>query len=280
MAKKKVEVANVSANETKVKHSQLHKPDSTAYRVNSNKKYNITKEKILELLPKGSKHNISDELLELISKMGDDTGLPQDLLEEDFLGYLHLAAKVPRLKLKELVNAVKFCNLKRNYGVTKAWSLTFPEKYDRLKREGMQVENHASMFNSSKLVQEIDKEMLIPVYLQYQPYMHAAVKKQFDLMNGYAAPKQDGTVQNVSPMVQHLAAKTLYEMTAMPQEAKIDLTISKGKEELDVQRELNMQLAEMVKIQKARLEAGESIDAVQQVGLTVCDDIIEGEVDE
>ena len=267
----------VKAKEAKFNKKNMFKPDSTASKRTPDKKFNLTKEKIETYLPRGSSHKVTDEIVKLVGSMEEDTGLPQDLMEEELLGYLHLAAKVPRTKLKELINAVKYCNLKRNYDNKKAWSIVFPDKYDKLVDEDRQIDSHVAMYNQSALVVEIDKEMLIPFHLQYQPYFHAAVKKQYDLMNGRAAPNSDGEAMSVTPMVQHLASKALMEVTAMPQEAKIDLTISKGAEEIDLQKEMNRQLADLVIMQKRRLDAGESIDTVQQIGLNL-GEALEGEL--
>ena len=269
----------ISAKETKVNKNTLMKPDSSAFKRPPSKPVKITKEKLKEYLPRGSRHTISEALLEMIGRMEDDTGLPQDLMEEEVLSYMHILKKVPRTTIEELINAVKFCNLKRNYSNEKAWSIVFPDKYDRLKKLGKQIDNHVAMYNKSALVQEIDKEMLIPFYIQYAPYAHAAVKKQFDLMNGRAAPNAKGENMTVSPMVQHLAAKTLFEMTSMPETAKIDLTISKSEEEISLQQEMNQQLAQLVKQQKARLEMGESIEDVQQIGINL-NDAVEAEIED
>lgn len=257
----------VPAKETKFNKKKFMKADSNARKMVPATPQNITKEKLKEFLPRGSQINITDEIMSLIANMENDTGLPQDLMEEEVLSYMYILKKVPRSKLKELINAVKFCNLKRNHSNEQAWAITFPDKYDRLKREGKQIDNHVAMYNQSALVKEIDKEMLIPFHLQYAPYAHAAVKKQYDLMNGRAAPNANGEPMTVSPMVQHLAAKTLFEMTSMPETAKIDLTVSKSEEEVSLQQEMNQQLAQLVKMQKARLDAGEDLDSVQKIGV-------------
>ena len=271
-------MGEVSKAQTRFSKSKLHRADSSASKMVPDKKFNITKEKLEGYLPRGTSHKVTDDILKLIADMEKDTGLPQDLMEEEVLGSLYLVSRVPRTKLRELINAVKFCNLKRNYDNKKAWSIVFPEKYDKLIREGRQVDSHVAMYNQSQLVVEIDKEMLIPVHLQYQPYFHAAVKKQFDLMRG-RAKNMNGEPMNVSAMVQHLASKSLMEITAMPQEAKIDLTISKGAEEVSLQKEMNSQLASLVALQKKRLDAGESIDSVQKIGIEL-NEVIEGEVSE
>jgi len=255
----------VKAKETKVDKKKLLKPDSRARKMVPKTSQNITKERLEEMLPRGSKHNVTDTILDLIANMENDTGLPQDMMEEEVLSYMFILKKVDRAKLSELINAVKYCNLKRNYSNEKSWSIVFPDKYARLKENGMQIDNHVSMYNKSALVQEIDKEMLIPFHLQYAPYAHAAVKKQYDLMNGRSSTTAEGEPMTVTPMVQHLAAKTLFEMTSMPETAKIDLTVSKSEEELSIQQQMNDQLAQLVKQQKQRLESGESIEDVQVI---------------
>jgi len=268
----------VKAKEAKFNKKNMLKPDSTAKKMIPKTPQFVTKEKLEELLPRGSKHNVSDKILELIASMEEDIGLPQDLMEEEVLSYMFILKKVPRAKLSELINAVKYCNLKRNYSNEKAWSIVFPDKHARLVELGKQIDNHVSMYNKSMLVQEIDKEMLIPFHLQYAPYAHAAVKKQYDLMNGRAAPNANGEPMTVSPMVQHLAAKSLFEMTSMPETAKLDITVNKSEEEITLQQQMNEQLAQLVKQQKARLDMGESLDSVQQIGVNF-NDAIEVEVE-
>ena len=255
----------------KLSKTNMFKADSNAKKMVPKTPQFITKERLEELLPKGSKHNITDAILDKIANMENDTGLPQDLMEEEVLSYMFILKKVNRANLSELVNAVKYCNLKRNYSNEKSWSIVFPDKYKRLKDGNKQIDNHVSMYNKSALVQEVDKEMLIPMHLQYAPYAHAAIKKTYELMNGRSSPNADGEPMTVTPMVQHLAAKTLYEMTSMPETAKIDLTVSKSEEELDVLRQMNDQLAQIGKRQKDKLMLGESIDSVQQLGMTTID---------
>lgn len=235
-------------------------PESTQY---------ITKERIRELLPKKTSVAVTDELIALIRNMEEDTGLPQELLEEDFLGYMHLVAAKGSNSLIELLNAVKFCNLKRNYNNREAWSIVFPDKYNELRAGNKAVDNFVSMYNNSKLVIAVDKEMLVPIHLQYAPYFHSAVKKQYELMQGKSGTKgSDGTEMKVTPMVQHLAAKELANLTRQPEETKLDIKINPGAEAMSMQQEMNEQLAQLVAGQKRRLDAGEDIIDVQQVGIS------------
>ena len=222
----------------------------------------ITKDKLRALLPRKTSVSVTDEILSMIHRIEDDTGLPQDLIEEDIMSYMHLLGTGSN-GMKELVNAIKFCNLKRNYDNKQSWSIVFPEKFDRLTELNKQIDNHVSAYNNSKLVIAIDKEMLIPVHLQYAGYFHAAVKKQFELMSGKSSTGQGTT----SAMVEHLAAKELALLTAQPVETKIDLKVSPSDKALDMQTEMNDQLKVLVAQQRKRLEDGESIIDVQAIGV-------------
>lgn len=240
-------------------------PDASRIIPDSDQKLTISKLK--DLLPKKTNIAVTEELLSIIHNMEDDTGLPQELMEEDLMSYMHLLGNTRGVGLKDLINAIKFCNLKRNYDNKEAWSIVFPEKYDRLVSLNKQVDNHVAMYNASKLVAAIDREMLIPVHLQYAPYFHAAVKKQFEIMNGKAEKTADGKEQNVSPMVQHLAAKELATLTRQPEESKLDITINPGEAAISMQQQMNEQLAAIVTGQRKRLENGENIIDVQQIGI-------------
>lgn len=224
----------------------------------------ITKERLREMLPAKTSIAVTDEILRLINSMEEDTGLPQELLEEDLMTHIHMLNGMRGAGIKELVNAIKFCNLKRNYDNKDAWAIVFPDKYAALVEANKQVDNHVSMYNSSKLVTTIDKEMLVPVHLTYAPYFHAAVKKQFEIMNGKAKDGQGKEIP-VSAMVQHLAAKELATLTKQPEESKLSISINPGAEAMSAQQEMNEQLRALVAQQRRRLENGESIIDVQQI---------------
>lgn len=223
---------------------------------------NLTKEKIKALLPNKTSIAVTDEIMRLIHNMEEDTGLPQEMMEEDVMSYTHLLGGTTN-GMKDLVNAIKFCNLKRNYDNKTAWAITFPEKYDRLIAMEKEPNNHVSMYNNSKLVLAIDKEMLIPVHLQYAGYFHAAVKKQFELMSG----KSSQGMGKVTPMVEHLAAKELALLTAQPVETKIDLKVTPSDAALGLQGQMNDQVKALVAMQKAKMAAGGNIIDVQVTGI-------------
>jgi hypothetical protein len=220
----------------------------------------ITRDKLKRFLPKGSSVQVTDEVLDMINNMERDTGLPQDLMEENLMSYMHLIGKIKSISINELANAMKFCTLKRNMTNKEAWAIVFPKKYDELVAANKQIDNHVSMYNSSKIVVEIDKQMIIPVYIQHNAYHHAAIKKQFELMNG-----NDGSGGQVSAMVMHLAAKELALITKMPEDKTIELKIGMSDAAMAQQQEMNDALSEIVANQAKMFAAGKSADEIQKI---------------
>ena len=220
----------------------------------------ITREKLKRFLPKGSSVQVTDEVLDMINNMERDTGLPQDLMEQNLMSYMHLIGKIKSISINELANAMKYCTLKRNMTNKEAWAIIFPKKYDELVTSNRQVDSHVSMYNSSKIVVEIDKQMIIPVYIQHNAYHHAAIKKQYDLMNGI-----DGEGGQVSAMVMHLAAKELALITKMPEDKTIELKIGMSDAAMAQQQEMNDALSAIVANQSKMFASGADASEIQKI---------------
>ena len=225
--------------------------------------HSLDKEKLERLLPKGTSHKVTDEIMALVHNMENDTGLIQDYLEESLLSYLPVLKEI-KVNLPDYVNAIKYCNLKRNMSNEKAWEITFPDKYKKLKDEGRWNSSHPSMYNNSKIVVKLDAQMMVAADIQYAPMRHKALMKQYELMNGQAA---DGMA--VSAQVQHLAAKALYELTTPQESNNIELKIGMTDEAKTVQEQLTEQIKRSVDNQMDRLNAGESIGSVQKLGVSL-----------
>ena len=80
---------------------------------------NLTVEKLRKFLPRGSSVQVTEEIVNVLRSMEDDTGLPQNMLEQDVLSYMHMVGK-QGVSIIDLANAIKFCNLKRNISNKKA----------------------------------------------------------------------------------------------------------------------------------------------------------------
>jgi len=233
------------------------------------KKQNIDKEKLQRMLPKGANHKVTDEIINLISTIEDDIGLPQDYMEESLLSNLPILSKV-KTDLDDYINAIKYCNLKQNMSNQKAWEIVFPERIQRLKERGKleSLSSHVSMYNKTDIVVKLDAQMMIAAHIQYAPMFHAAIKKQFELMNGNGAHGIP-----VSAHVQHLAAKELAELTKMPVDNTIELKIGQSDEAKKAQSTMIHQMSEIAKNQQELLKKGYSIEEVQKLNLKIDEEV-------
>lgn len=224
---------------------------------------NIDKEKLQKMLPKGSHHKVTDEIIELIGSMEKDTGLIQDYLEESVLSYLPVLKGV-KVELRQYINAIKYCNLKRGMSNEKAWQIVFPERFDKLVKEDRWNTSHVSMYNSSPLIVKLDAQMAVAADIQYAPYRHKAIMKQVELM--------DGTEANggpVSATVQHLAAKALYELTAPDPTQTLELKIGQSDEAKDSQEKMFAAMSNIAKNQRDLLKAGHKLEDIQKLNLII-----------
>lgn len=233
------------------------------------KSQNITKEKLQSMLPKGTSHKVTDEIIEMIHRMEDDTGLPQDYLEESLLANLHIL-KGMKVRLKDYVNAIKYCNLKRNLSNERAWSIVFPDRYDRLVQLNKDPSPHVSIYNSSPLVTAVDAEMIVAEHIQYSPVFHEAIRREAQLMRGI-----DANGEPVSAHVQHLAAANLMEKLAPPKETKIDIKVGQSEEAKQAQELLYNEMRKVAEQQQKLLASGHKIEDVQRLDLSITEVEIE-----
>ena len=256
----------------------IGKPHKDASRMVPESSQHISINSLKAMLPSNTSIAVTKEIVGLIHDMEEDTGLPQELLEEDVMSYLHLLGGLRGLGIKDLVNAIKFCNLKRNYNNKEAWAITFPDKYNRLVDLNKAVDNHVSMYNNSKIVVAIDKEMLIPVSITYAPYFHAATKELYKIgVLGQGGKSAEGNEMTVTPMVRVQALKELTTITKPPEEQKLAISVNPGEAAVSMQQEMNEQLKALVTQQQQRLDNGENILNVQRIGIKF-DEIINVEV--
>lgn len=220
---------------------------------------NITIDKLKKFLPRGSSVQVTQEIVDVLNHMEEDTGLPQNMLEQEVMSYMHLVGK-QGVSILDLANAIKFCNLKRNISNKKAWAIVFPDRYDRLIEENKQVDNHVAMYNQSKLVVAIDKEMMIPVNIQYRSYFDKSIKIQMKLARGI-----DANGNEASAMVQHLAAKSLMETLKPIEDKNVNIKIGLGEQALAAQNEMADGIAEIVANQRRMFELGMNTNQIQQI---------------
>ena len=244
------------------------------------KPQSITKEKLKRFLPKGTSHEVTNNIINMINALENDTGIMQEYMEEKVLANINVLKEV-KVSLEEYVDAVKYCSLKRNLSNKKAWEIVFPEKMARLlkmqKEKGedvVNIDSHVSNYNSNKIVVKLDTMMALPPSIEYAPAFKEAMDRTIGVMRGIGAKPTD----RVSVHVQHLAAKTILEIAKVPEEESIELKIGMTDDAKRVQNGLMEQLARVADIQVAKYEAGEDISSIQKLGINT--DFVEADTDE
>lgn len=236
------------------------------------KSQNITKEKLQKFMPKGTSTKVTDDIVALIHSIENDTGLAQEVAEERLMGSMHLLGK-QGITLEKLINAVKYCSLKRHMTNRQAWAIVFPDEYDKIVSSGREVDSHVSMYNSTYLVVEIDKMMIVPFYIMYDKYKHEALETQVNLMRGIGANDDD----RVSPHIQHLASKTVYEMLKSPEDNTIELKVGASDAMIAQQQELNDSLSRIIEMQALAFKNGGKAKDIQKVHIKKDEEFVEAD---
>lgn len=241
------------------------------------KKQNITRDKILKMLPRGSKHEVTDEIMRMIERLEDDTDIEQSYMEEAVLSHMSVLNSV-KTNLKTYIDAVKYCNLTQHMTNEKAWIIVFPDRYLALQARGRDISSDVSMWNGRPIVAKIKALMITAVSIQYAPEFHEAMATQVKLMRGEAnGLDRYGKKQYSTAMVQHLAAKTIMEMAKPPEEAeKLEISIDKGSIIDDYEKAFSM--AAMAKLNA--IENGANLVDAINAPVRIKEDVVDAEVEE
>ena len=243
-----------------------------------NESQNITVEKLKKFMPKGTSSKVTEDIVNIIHNIENDTGVSQEYAEEQVMSCMGLLGK-QGVTLEKLVNAVKFCCLKRHYDNKKAWAIVFPTKYDELVANGKFIDSHVSEYNSTYCVVEVDKMMMVPFYLQYNHLKHEALMKQVNLMRGIGANPDD----YVSPHVQHLASKTTYEMLKSPEDNTIELKVGVSDALVEQNREMADNIKKIVELQSNAFRNGGKTADIQKIHIkkdTDNENVIDADLDD
>ena len=248
------------------------------YAAPKNESQNITVEKLKQFMPRGTNAKVTEDIVKIIQNIENDIGVNQEYAEEQVMSCMSLMGK-QGVTLEKLVNAVKFCTLKRHYDNKKAWAIVFPAKYDELVANGKFIDSHVSEYNSTYCVVEVDKMMMVPFYLQYNHLKHEALMKQANLMRGIGSKPDD----YVSPHVQHLASKTVYEMLKSPEDNTIELKVGVSDALVEQNREMADNIKKIVELQSNAFRNGGKTADIQKIHIkkdTDNENVIDADLDD
>lgn len=179
----------------------------------------------VEGLQKIYPRKVNRETLEECVKMMNESIVGMDSVmrehyRDNLVGVIDVIKEGERIKFADYVKAVKFCSYKMaGYTDTRAYSLTFPERIERMAREGISNANlyvYANSYAKNKVVVEIMAKLMVPTHIMYQDYFHMAVKTQVEIM----------TDDSVSPKVRSDAANSLMTHLKQPEIKQAELNIN------------------------------------------------------
>nr|DAT04361.1 MAG TPA: hypothetical protein [Caudoviricetes sp.] len=165
-----------------------------------------------------------DVLAECVKVMNDSVkdmdAIMQEHYRDNLVSVIDVIKDGERIKFKDYVKAVKFCSFKiAGYTDTRAYSLTFPERIERMAKDGISNTNlyvYANSYAKNKVVVEIMAKLIVPSHIMFQDYFSLAVKTQVEIM----------TDDTISPKVRSDAANSLMTHLKQPEIKQAELKIS------------------------------------------------------
>ena len=173
-------------------------------------------ESLKQCLPTTFKGKVSQEMVDSFNqRVGEDIA---ELTMDNFISYSHILAE-GRYSLNQYIDAVHFCAYKMTgMGTPEAWKKVFPNKYNKLLKEGKsakEMSSHSSSYANGKLVNTILSQAMVPAYLVNMSSYQEAINKQVDLMRNAESER-----------VQMEAANSLLTHLKPPEVKKVELDVS------------------------------------------------------
>lgn len=179
----------------------------------------------IEGLKKIYPRKVNDDVLaECVKVMNDSVkdmdAIMQEHYRDNLVSVIDVIRDGEKIKFKDYVKAVKFCSFKMaGYTDTRAYSLTFPERIERMAKDGISNTNlyvYANSYAKNKVVVEIMAKLMVPSHIMFQDYFSLAVKTQVEIM----------TDDTISPKVRSDAANSLMTHLKQPEIKQAELKIS------------------------------------------------------
>jgi len=247
------------------------------------KAQNITKERLRQCLPKGSSHEVTDRVMELIHNAENDTGLEQHYLEEQFLSHTSIMKQF-KVSLEEYVNAVKYVSLVGNLSNRKAWEIVFPDRLAKAEAKiaenkekeargepfvQVNIDSHVSNYNKTPLVVELRSRVAVAFDVIHAPLRTWALMQNVQLAKGIAAPTPDGEMMVVTPTVQQAALDTILRELKPDTKNKMEVQIGMSDEVLAAQNNIAEQMRASAEQMRLAYMQGADLNKIQQTGIVI-----------
>ena len=236
----------------------------------------ITKEEIQTRLP-SRKNTVTDEVVDIINRAATEPEFQGESLLQTAAVYENVMIR-NKASIKDYLNAIRFCayliTMDDNY--TEAYKKVFGDRDFVKERMNLptddprykELTSAASRYrNTSKLVTEILTLSQAPLDLMFMGARYKAIGVLADIMeNG----RFDRDKVN--------AAKELLAATKGAEKMQLDIGIGTTDKAINLQEQLNQQIAQLVANQQLMLQTGANIDEVQKVGINI--NYVDAEVEE
>ena len=227
----------------------------------------ITKEEIQTRLP-SRKNTVTDEVVDIINRAATEPEFQGESLLQTAAVYENIMIR-NKASIKDYLNAIRFCayliTMDDNY--TEAYKKVFGDRDFVKERMHLSTDDHrykeltsaASRYrNTSKLVTEILTLSQAPLDLMFMGTRYKAIGVLADIMeNG----RLDRDKIN--------AAKELLAATKGAEKMQLDIGVGTTDKAINLQEQLNQQIAQLVANQQAMLQLGGSIKEVQRIGINL-----------
>ena len=200
-------------------------------------------ESIKKLVPKAQRTLITEDFVNRLEASMKDSIIAEEF-KDNFITYLNVLSK-GKYKMEDYISAVKYVSFKLlGYSNINAYAATFPERYERLVKEGQQIDAFVSMYNKNKLVIQIYEQTIVPSYVLNAPLHQQA-------LNTLASMIQD---EDVRGMTKVKACEAILAYTKQPEVIKGELTI--GIEQSDTINDLREVTEQLAKTYREALANG------------------------
>lgn len=208
-------------------------------------------ETVKKLVPKSQRGLITQDFLDKIEASVQNSLIAEEF-KNNFITYLNVLS-TGKYKMEDYISAVKYVSFKLlGYSNVDAYAATFPDRYERLKREGQeQIEAFASMYNKNKLVMQIYEQTIVPTYVLNAPLHQEA-------LNELAKMIKDPSVRGMTKVK---ACEAILQHTKQPEIIKGELTI--GIEQQDTISELRDVVEQLAEVN--RLSIAKNIKSIKEV---------------
>jgi len=236
----------------------------------------LTVEYLQEQLPKKKKSLVTPEVIDHINKLAEDPDYGEYFIECT-VNYLDIVGKgtdknIRGWSVDEYLNAVKYFSLmSTGMSQAKAYAKVFPERLQSRLDRGQTINDmagEASRYNQSELVNKIREQATVPFHLVNQHVRQKAVNRLESLMTH---------ARSEVAMVN--AATALLKELRPPEAHQVELQVGLSDEAREVQQKQTNALLDIANNQRRLLEAGYSIEEIQQIHIKK-DDAVDAELED